>query len=380
MSDGTRGGQPNTRKPSDRRRRVQRERPPAALVADALLDAAPVGLAFLDDELRFTRLNRALAAVLEHTAADASGHRPSELGDDAGLAVEELALPVLVDAARRSGTVLVRHGDAGRRFWDLGAHPLQDGDALRGVVVLAEEVTERRRLGELVASDPLTGLANHGVFYDRLRSEVGRAERHGRALALALIDVDEFKAINDTFGHQAGDQVLVDVASRLAGTVLGTDLLARIGGDEFAIVMPETEAAAARVIADRAHARAGGVTVGDRHRVTVTIGVSGLADTASAESSSPRPTVRSTPRRRRGATGFVATRRTSTSSPWGATSGCHRDAGSRGGARAGARRRPQGRGHPRASRAGERVRGPPRRGPWVDPGAHRAAAGSGPRA
>lgn len=133
----------------------------------------------------------------------------------------------------------------------------------------------------LASSDPLTGLANHRAFHDRLAHEVARARRHGRSLALALVDIDHFRRINGEYGHAAGDDVLVEVARRLAALARGSDLLARVGGEEIAWVMPETAAMEAWQGVERARdaiARTPFPRVG---RVTVSAGVSDLehADT-----------------------------------------------------------------------------------------------------
>ena len=87
-------------------------------------------------------------------------------------------------------------------------------------------------------TDGLTGLVNHRVFQERLRIEVKRAQRHRRPLSLALVDIDGFKLLNDTFGHQIGDDVLETVAGQLASVLRVNDIAARIGGDEFALLLP----------------------------------------------------------------------------------------------------------------------------------------------
>ncbi len=86
--------------------------------------------------------------------------------------------------------------------------------------------------------DPLTGLLNHRAFHNRLHEEADRAQRDGRTLAIAVIDMDNFKFFNDAYGHQAGDEVLRTVASALANVCRSYDTLARFGGDEFALLMP----------------------------------------------------------------------------------------------------------------------------------------------
>jgi two-component system cell cycle response regulator len=108
-----------------------------------------------------------------------------------------------------------------------------------------------RRLARQALTDDLTGLANRRHGGRQLEREVALCVRHGRLLALVRVDVDHFKAINDTHGHEAGDQVLAEVARRLAGAVRGGDELARWGGDEFVAILPDTDKAGALRAAER---------------------------------------------------------------------------------------------------------------------------------
>ncbi|TML68326.1 MAG: EAL domain-containing protein [Actinobacteria bacterium] len=118
---------------------------------------------------------------------------------------------------------------------------LREDRRIRGVVLNARDVTERVRLEEELMRqafhDGLTGLANRGVFRDRLDQALARSERSHEALAVLLVDLDGFKQVNDSLGHDAGDQLLQEVARRFDGVVRANDTLARLGGDEFAILV-----------------------------------------------------------------------------------------------------------------------------------------------
>src|SRR5581483_3259641 len=116
---------------------------------------------------------------------------------------------------------------------------------------LAEMEALNRRLEELSVRDPLTGLYNRRYFQDRLTHEIQRARRHGRPLSLLIADIDHFKEINDTYGHQAGDEVLRSIALLLVNQTRATDITARYGGEEFVAVLPETDAHGALRVAEK---------------------------------------------------------------------------------------------------------------------------------
>ncbi len=123
---------------------------------------------------------------------------------------------------------------------------------------LAKEIEVRKRyerhLRDIATHDPLTGLANRRAFDERTAEEIGRANRYGRPLALVMVDVDHFKRINDTYGHPVGDEVLQTISAVLGSHRRANDLAARVGGEEFALLLPETEAEEARVVAERLRA------------------------------------------------------------------------------------------------------------------------------
>jgi diguanylate cyclase (GGDEF)-like protein len=121
---------------------------------------------------------------------------------------------------------------------------------------------ERRALRATAMRDPLTGAANRRAFAERLRYEVARHKRQQRSFAVIALDLDGFKAVNDRFGHQAGDELLREVAAAIAGALREQDTVARVGGDEFNVLAPETDRAGGKRLAGRVSAAVGSVTTG----------------------------------------------------------------------------------------------------------------------
>jgi diguanylate cyclase (GGDEF)-like protein len=143
------------------------------------------------------------------------------------------------------------------------------GDLLATAITSLED---RARLAAQALTDPLTGLANHRALQERLRSEVSRAGRHGGSLSVAVIDIDHFKQINDTGGHELGDEMLVEISGCLARLARAEDTLGRLGGDEFAWLLPETTREQALVAVERAR-RMIAATLRRPFRITVSAGI-----------------------------------------------------------------------------------------------------------
>ncbi len=141
-------------------------------------------------------------------------------------------------------------------------------------------------LTRLATIDPLTGALNRRSFHEQASAEVDRSARHGRPLCLMMLDVDHFKSINDLYGHPAGDTVLIELAALLRGAIRTSDLLCRFGGEEFALLLPETTLDNASILAHRLrhelgelHIDAAGLVL----RLTVSIGLVTLVGTSLAD-------------------------------------------------------------------------------------------------
>jgi diguanylate cyclase (GGDEF)-like protein len=122
--------------------------------------------------------------------------------------------------------------------------PFPAGGLIAGALIVstlafARQLVSAQESRRLAVTDGLTGLANRFQLYEALPRALARAERNGTRVAVLIIDMNGFKQINDTLGHQAGDQLLIGFGDLLRRCVLGSDLVARLGGDEFTIVLPE---------------------------------------------------------------------------------------------------------------------------------------------
>src|SRR5215218_7820941 len=155
------------------------------------------------------------------------------------------------------GDVITRTGERRTIAWR-NVQLRDTAGEVTGILASGEDITERLRAEEEISRlayfDPLTGLPNRAQLEGELRRWVTRASRSGRAVALLLVDLDNFKLVNDSFGHGAGDRLLRRIAGRLRG-VEGDGMLARLGGDEFLILLPDGGEVAARAVAEEVTAR-----------------------------------------------------------------------------------------------------------------------------
>ncbi|HEX2587661.1 MAG TPA: EAL domain-containing protein [Gaiellales bacterium] len=254
-----------------------REFPVELAVAQVDVPGAPAFSVFLRDVTESRRAQdaaRQLAAIVE-TTGDAilsksldgtilTWNRGAELlygytAEEAiGSPITMLAPPDRVDEAdeilRRVGAgeridgleTVRRRKDGSLVDVSLTVSPLERHDGtVGGASVIARDITERRRTAEQIAHlayhDQLTGLPNRTMFHEHLETALARADRHGLAVAVLFIDLDNFKLVNDSFGHEAGDDLLRDFGERLTSVTRATDIVARQGGDEFLVLVPDLE-------------------------------------------------------------------------------------------------------------------------------------------
>jgi diguanylate cyclase (GGDEF)-like protein/PAS domain S-box-containing protein len=228
---------------------------------EALLDAqsrADIGL-FVIEEGRVVFANDALCRLFGYTLEEVQA-LPSFL---------ELAHPIDRERVAQNHmrrlkgehfpnrydiSIITKAGE--RRDVEITAAPTST-NGQPGVLVVTVDISERKRVEAhvqyLALHDALTGLANRVLFFDRLNGAIAAAHRKGSAFALLYLDLDDFKPINDSFGHEAGDLALRSVAERLRDCVRESDTVARLGGDEFILLVNDTvEEAAAVTVAEKA--------------------------------------------------------------------------------------------------------------------------------
>lgn len=148
----------------------------------------------------------------------------------------------------------------------------------------AKVILDELELRQIACSDALTGVASRGAWMDRARSELKRAQRYDRPLSVLIMDIDHFKNVNDTFGHLVGDVVIKRLADVAAAQIRDVDVLARFGGEEFVVLLPETASADAVVLADRIRTSFAELEIDELDGRSCSVSV-GIAERETADSS-----------------------------------------------------------------------------------------------
>ena len=206
-------------------------------------DHAPIGMALVDPDGRFIKVNPALSEITGYSEAELLETTCGALSHPGDHADDERLLERLLagDIPRYQLEKRYRRRD-GVQVWTLVARSLVvDPEHGPLYITQIEDIDARKRaerdLVEMTLHDPLTGLANRLLLRERLESLAARHARHDGTIAALYVDIDGFKRVNDEFGHAVGDDVLVHVAQHLSSCLRRTDTAARIGGDEFVILL-----------------------------------------------------------------------------------------------------------------------------------------------
>lgn len=208
----------------------------------AILVASPDPIYVLDLDGKFIYANKATADLFAMNLEQIIGKSTFDLGfsyaDDFQKNLEKVVIEQSIYRGKFTQTFASGEGD---RFEYLLAPVLDMDRQTEATVCISRDITERARAEKKIwhnaHHDLLTGLPNRRLFLDRLEQEVKRAKRSSLPLSLLFMDLDGFKNVNDSFGHEAGDRLLSEVAERLADCVRDEDTVARLGGDEFTLIL-----------------------------------------------------------------------------------------------------------------------------------------------
>jgi diguanylate cyclase (GGDEF)-like protein/PAS domain S-box-containing protein len=248
-----------------------------------LLDWIPDGVVVTDKAGRIVFANPQAERLTGFARRDLLGRRVEELVPERLEAVHRWHRQrdhAAGGGARRMGRIegdfRVRRKDGTEFSAEIAIGPIETASGPQ-TVALIRDISERVRFETLLEHqalhDPLTDLPNRSLFFDRLNQSLQGARREGKRVALVMLDLDGFKPVNDAFGHPVGDELLKQVAQRLQEGLRATDTAARIGGDEFALILPrvagrESAQSMVRKRLDRLHGR---YSVGNR---SIEVGVS----------------------------------------------------------------------------------------------------------
>jgi two-component system cell cycle response regulator len=255
----------------------------ARAFAESLVELLPQPVWYKDADRRYRLYNRAFCQMF--SVAPVAWH---------GLTAAEALGPLAPVAEDASDEALLKGGEARLEFESQvhgasdtprtllvtkGAFTSPDGTRT-GIIGIGTDITERkaleRELHRLAITDPLTGAANRRHFMAAAAMETERSARYGTPLSVVMLDIDYFKRVNDTHGHGAGDLVLQKVVEAAVGTLREIDLFGRMGGEEFAILLPETSIERAGAVAERLRRAVAGIIIplqGEALTVTASLGV-----------------------------------------------------------------------------------------------------------
>ena len=245
-----------------------------------VFDEGPLGMAIIDLDYRLTRVNRNFCMMLGYTEEELTGLRfaeithPDDVDKDLSLACSlmknEIPLyKIQIRYTRKDKQMIWVNLTASFARSD-------SGEPLYGIKMI-EDITDRKRMeADLIKAatfDHLTGIFNRKALENTLETEQERFDRYERVFSVIMMDLDGFKLINDTYGHQKGDQVLAAVADAIRTSIRSVDIAGRWGGDEFMIMVPETDIHGVILIADKILKKIEGILIENVGKVKASFGV-----------------------------------------------------------------------------------------------------------
>lgn len=222
---------------------------------EAVFSKAPIGMAMIALDGSLIRVNPSFNRISGYTSEETAHLRIQDMIPPEDHERDLLMTSRLVGGEMDNYVTEKRLiGKSGREIWVMMASSVSRDDegAPLHLVVQLQDVTDRKELEielrRVAGEDPLTGLANRRRLEETLRNQIARCHRYDEKAALLMIDLDDFKSVNDTYGHSTGDDLLVFVADQLRGRLRSSDLVARPGGDEFAVIAVDSDGDQARVL------------------------------------------------------------------------------------------------------------------------------------
>lgn len=265
----------------NRERKLRKQEEKRRKLLESALNASAIPAVITNREATIEWVNPAFASLTGFDAAEAIGRKPKDLvksGMQPPSYYEDMWKTILAGAVWR-GEVINRRKDGS--FYDeaLTITPVADDNGtITHFVAIKEDITlekaAARELERLATTDPLTGSHNRRAFMEAVQHELDRVRRYETPASILMLDLDHFKRVNDEFGHAAGDTVLKHFVTQLGTSLRSADTLGRIGGEEFAVLLPETDLAGARDIANRIRTEiAARPAITDEARIPITVSI-----------------------------------------------------------------------------------------------------------